>query len=92
LTSLLLKLNFQRISEGVKPETLTEIRGWEYGILLIQPHESFGTNTRFAKDSLVCITTPVESEAQYKQFLGRSSRGRGLCKGIYYPVSHLSAT
>jgi hypothetical protein len=63
LTSLLQKLNFQRIREGVKPETLSEIRGWEYGVLLIQPHESFGANTRFAKDSLVCITVAVDSEA-----------------------------
>jgi hypothetical protein len=63
LNSLFQKLNFKRIKEGVKPETLSEIRSWEYGILLIQPHESFGTNTRFAMDSLVCIVTNVDSEA-----------------------------
>jgi hypothetical protein len=49
-------------------------------------------NTTLAKDSLVLIITKVDSEGEYKQFLGRSSRGRGLCKGIYYPVTNLAAS
>lgn len=70
---------------------IKEIRSWEYGILILEPAEGVGINTRFAKDSIVFITTKVDNKAEYEQFLGRSSRTRGMCKGIYFCESTLSS-
>jgi hypothetical protein len=74
----------------VTQEVLLEIRGWKTGILLINPEDSFGVNTRFASDAFVLVLANVENESMLRQFIGRSSRARGLCTGNYYPVTKLS--
>jgi len=45
---------------------IKEIRAWEYGILILEAEEGVRINTRFAKDSIVLITTKVENKAQYE--------------------------
>ena len=57
---------------------------------MLEPHEGFGLDIQFARDALVLIAIESVSERDYRQMLGRSSRGRGLCKGIFYPVTRLS--
>jgi hypothetical protein len=37
------------------------IRSWDYGILYIETADSRGTDTRFAKDSIVMILDKVDS-------------------------------
>ena len=46
---------------GVEDQTLTEIRSWDYGILLVTNDESRGTDTRFMKDSIVLIISNVNN-------------------------------
>lgn len=45
---------------------IKEIRSWDYGILILEPEEGVGINTRFAKDSIVLIATKVENKAEYE--------------------------
>jgi hypothetical protein len=60
--------------------------------LILDPEEGVGVNSRFSKDSIVLIACKVQNKAEYEQFLGRSSRTRGMCRGIYYCESQLSST
>lgn len=84
--------NFGKYKIGASPDNLKEIRQWEYGVLILGKHDGVGLNTRFAKDAIVLIGTKVDNKAQYEQFLGRSSRTRGICRGIYFCESNLTAT
>jgi hypothetical protein len=50
---------------GASSEVLTEIRSWNYGVLILDKSEGTGINTRFAKDAIVMITCKVDSIAEY---------------------------
>ena len=47
--------------------------------MLLEPYEGFGLDIQFAKDAMVLIAIESVTERDYRQMLGRSSRGRGLC-------------
>jgi hypothetical protein len=91
VVDILERNKFLKFKIGVSVDVIKEIRAWEYGVLILEPSEGVGVNTRFAKDSLVLIATKVENKAEYEQFMGRSSRTRGMCKGIYFCESNLSS-
>lgn len=40
---------------------LKEIRGWDYGVLLLNADESRGVDTRFKKNAVVLIAVPVNN-------------------------------
>ena len=50
---------------GASEDNLQEIKSWDYGLLLLQPNECRGTDTRFAKDAVVLIVAKVESYSLY---------------------------
>lgn len=60
------------------------IRSWDYGILYIETADSRGTDTRFAKDSIVMILDKVDSYHDLLQMVGRSSRSRKACECILF--------
>ena len=90
IVSILEKRNWRKHKFGASPEVLREIRGWNDGIIILEKYEGIGVNTRFKKESMVLIACEVTNEAEYQQFLGRSSRTRGLCYGTYFPITDLS--
>ncbi len=87
---MLKKRAWNKILQGVSTEVLREIRSWDYGVLILEKKDGLGVNTRFSKDSIVLITCPIQNRAQYLQIIGRSSRTRNLCRGVYYPITKLS--
>jgi hypothetical protein len=41
---------------------MKEIKTWKYGILILNPNEGIGINTKFAMDSIVMITNEINKE------------------------------
>ena len=62
MLNMLSGLSCIEIRVGASRENLREIRSWQQGIILLEPMEGFGLDTRFAKDALVLIAMEVESE------------------------------
>ena len=58
---------------------LDDIRKWDYGVLLLNPHQGRGIDTRFQRDAHVMVLAKVSSYHELKQMVGRSSRTRGVC-------------
>ena len=42
------------------------IRSWKFGILIVNPEDAVGVNTKFALDSLVLITNEILRHEEYK--------------------------
>jgi hypothetical protein len=76
-----------RYQSGVSEEAMSEIRQWEYGVLLLTANDCRGVDTRFAKDALVVIIAKVETYHQYLQMIGRSSRTRNACDALILTTS-----
>jgi len=76
-----------RYTKGVDAKSLSSIRQWEYGILLIEANECRGVDTRFAEDATVLIVAKVETNHHLQQMSGRSSRSRGVCASTLYVVT-----
>ena len=57
--ALLSQLPFIELRVGASREHLREIRSWQQGLILLEPQEGFGLDTRFAKDALVLIAMEV---------------------------------
>jgi len=79
--------NNRRYCKGADAKALSEIRQWDYGILLILGRECRGVDTRFAVDATVLIVGKVDSLHQMEQMSGRSSRTRGVCESTLYIVT-----
>ncbi len=63
---------------------MKEIRGWDYGALILNAEESRGVDTRFKKNAVVLIAVQVNNYHEVQQMMGRSSRNRGVCEGVLY--------
>ena len=53
--------NNHRCLTGVSLETLAEVKGLDYGILIIDADECRGADIRFQKDAIVLITARVKT-------------------------------
>jgi len=42
------------------------IRNWKSGILILNPQDAIGVNTKFAVDSIVFITNEINSYGEYR--------------------------
>jgi hypothetical protein len=42
---------------------MKEIRSWKYGVLILNPNDGIGLNTKFAIDSIVLITNEIKKES-----------------------------
>jgi hypothetical protein len=65
IKAILVRRSWARCKEGTSKDALSEIRSWNYGILLLSPEDAVGVNTRFAMDSVVLITNRMADKAQY---------------------------
>lgn len=74
-----LRKNKQKFAEGGSFKILSEIRNWDYGVLLLNSDEGRGVDTRFKKNSIVLIAVPINNYHEVQQMMGRSSRSRGIC-------------
>lgn len=83
----MVRTNNRRYCKGADAQALSEIRQWDYGILLIQGRECRGVDTRFAVDAAVLIVSKADSLHQVQQMSGRSSRTRGVCESTLYVVT-----
>ena len=63
INEILERRKWNKVRSGVSTEVLREIRGWEYGVLILDTEDGLGVNTRFAKDSIVFIVCPIENKA-----------------------------
>lgn len=82
-----LVVNKMRYYEKCSDDVLDSIRIWDYGVLVLNPQQGRGTDTRFQKDAHVMVLAKVTSYHELKQMVGRSSRTRGVCQGSLYVVS-----
>lgn len=82
----ILKENRFRFLETLNDMALDEIKQWEYGVLLLNPEQGRGVDTRFKKTAHVMIMGEVTSLHELQQMVGRSSRTRGVCEGTLYTV------
>jgi len=81
-----LKDRKMKCSEGGQQHILSEVRNWDYGVLLLTREEGRGVDTRFKRDAIVLIATAVSSYHELQQMVGRSCRTRGICEGMLYLV------
>ena len=82
-----LRINKLKYAEGGHLNVLAEVRGWEYGVLVLTDEEGRGVDSRFKKDAIVLIAAEVPTHHALTQMVGRSSRSRGVCEGILYTVT-----
>lgn len=82
----LLRENKYRFLETANEMALDEVKQWEYGVLLLNPDEGRGVDTRFKKTAHVMVMGKVVSLHELQQMIGRSSRTRGVCEGTVYTV------
>ena len=59
ILDMLSQIPFIELRIGASRENLREIRSWQQGLILLEPQEGFGLDTRFAKDALVLISMEV---------------------------------
>ncbi len=76
-----------RFTSGASEEVMSEIRVWDYGVLLLPRSKARGVDTRFIRDTLVIIISTVTSYHELQQMLGRSSRKRGVCEGYFFTAT-----
>lgn len=46
---------------GSSDKVMTQIRGWDYGVLLLPRLQARGVDSRFIRDALVVIVSTVSS-------------------------------
>ena len=64
MLNAILSRDTYRYTKGVDAKSLSTIRQWEYGILLIEASECRGVDTRFSVDATVLIVAKVETNHQ----------------------------
>ena len=79
-----MKQNKQKFAEGGSIDVINQIRGWDYGVLLLNSDEGRGIDTRFKKNAIVLIGVPVTNYHEVQQMMGRTSRNRGVCEVVLY--------
>ena len=78
--------NKWRWTNARAPNFQLEIRQWDYGLLLLNPEEGRGLDTRFRRPAHVAIIAEVKQQHELQQMVGRSSRTRGACEATFYQV------
>ncbi|KEJ82779.1 hypothetical protein OXYTRIMIC_244 [Oxytricha trifallax] len=78
-----------KVRVSISQTTLEEIQSWQNGVLILDKDESYGYNTRFRVDAQVLIACDIDSESQYLQMRGRSSRNMGALQSKYFPITIL---
>ena len=79
--------NKMKYLDQCSEDMLDSIRQCDYGVLVLNPQQGRGIDTRFQRDAHVMVLAKVTSYHELKQMVGRSSRTRGVCQGTLYVVS-----
>jgi hypothetical protein len=75
------------VYHDISARGLELIRNQEKGVFFLTPDCYFGVDVKFKKDAMVLINKYMPTLPLLQQAIGRSSRSRGVSKGVYYPLS-----